>query len=168
MQENMITVKVLLAGMIAAGTAMWGWLGWLFLLWIICMALDYASGTLAAMKRGEWSSGIAREGLWHKGGMILVVLVAVLTDVAISLILRSGVVTFPFDHSTLLTVIALSWYTITELGSALENATRITSRVPKWLSRFLAIAADAVDDVGDHVVSGTDDKVEGDADDKQP
>ena len=152
MEENVITTKILLTGIVAAGTAIWGWLGWLFLLWAFCMALDYISGTLAAMKRGEWSSAIAREGLWHKGGMILVVLVAVLTDVAISLVLRSGIVAFPFDHSTLLTVIALSWYTLTELGSALENATRLTDRVPPWLSRILKIAASTVEDAGEQIV----------------
>ena len=153
MEENVLTAKILLTGLIAAGSAIWGWFGWLVLLWFVCMALDYATGTLAAMKRGEWSSDVAREGLWHKGGMILIVLVAALADLAISLILRSGVVVFPFDYSILLTVLVLSWYTLTELGSMLENATQLTGKAPAWLARFLKIAADTVNQAGDHVVA---------------
>jgi toxin secretion/phage lysis holin len=144
-EENTLTAKVLLAGAVAAGTAIWGWLGWLALLWAASMAMDYLTGTLAAIKAREWSSAAAREGLWHKGGMILVVLIAALTDLAVSLLLRSGVAAFPFDHSVLLTVTALSWYTLTELGSMLENAARLTNRVPPGLRRFLRRSANAVD-----------------------
>lgn len=152
MEDNIFTAKVLLAGAIAAGTAIWGWFGWLVLLWIFCMVMDYVTGTLAAMKKGEWDSQKAREGLWHKGGMILVVLAAALTDGAISLILRSGVANFPFDYSIALTVVALAWYTLTELGSMLENATQLTPHVPKWLTRFLKVAAHAVDEAGEKMV----------------
>ena len=143
--EDLTWTHIVLAGVIAAGTAIWGWFGWLVLLWVVCMAGDYATGTLAALRHHEWSSAAAREGLWHKGGMILVVLIAALTDLAVSLLLRSGVAGFPFDHSVLLTVTALSWYTLTELGSMLENAARLTNRVPPGLRRFLRRSANAVD-----------------------
>ena len=146
------TAKVILTGLLAAGTALWGWFGWLVLLWCASMAIDYATGTLAALRRGEWSSAVAREGLWHKGGMIFVMLVAALTDLVVSLMLRAGVISLPFDHSVLLTVLVLSWYTLTELGSILENTTRLTDRVPWWLSRFLKIASDKLDDAGEHIV----------------
>ena len=149
--EDLTWTHIVLAGVIAAGTAIWGWFGWLVLLWVVCMAGDYATGTLAALRHHEWSSSAAREGLWHKGGMILVVLIAALTDLAVSLLLRSGVAAFPFDHSVLLTVLALSWYTLTELGSALENATRLTDRVPLWLRRVLKLAAETVDGAGEHI-----------------
>lgn len=152
MDDNVFALQIVLAGALAAGTAIWGWFGWLALLWAASMALDYITGTLAAVKAGEWSSATAREGLWHKGGMILVVLVAALTDLVVSLMLRAGVISLPFDHSVLLTVLVLSWYTLTELGSILENATRLTDRVPWWLSRFLKIASDKLDDAGEHIV----------------
>ena len=151
MDDNAFALQIVLAGALAAGTAIWGWFGWLALLWAVSMALDYITGTLAAVKAGEWSSEAAREGLWHKGGMILVVLVAAATDLAVSLLLRSGMFDFPFDHSVVLTVIVMAWYTLTELGSALENATRITDRVPKWLSRVLKIAADAAEKAGEQL-----------------
>lgn len=161
MEENITTAKIMLTGLVAAGTAIWGWFGWLAWLWVGSMALDYLTGSLAAVKAHEWNSAVAREGLWHKGGMILVVLVAALTDIAITLILQSGAIEFPFEHSVLLTSIAMAWYTLTELGSTLENATKITNKVPKWLSKFLKIAADAADKAGDRVAGGKEDDEDG-------
>lgn len=149
MEDNATAVKLALTGAVAAGTALWGWFGWLAVLWASSMAIDYLTGTLAALKAHEWSSATAREGLWHKGGMILVALAAALADLAISLLLSTGIVPFPFSHSIVLTGTVLAWYTLTELGSTLENATRLTNRVPLWLSRFLKIAADAANQVGE-------------------
>ena len=159
MEDNVFTAKLLLTGAIAAGTALWGWLGWLVILWCACMALDYLTGSLAALKRGEWSSAAAREGLWHKAGMILIVCAAALTDFAITLILRAGVAQFPFDYSVLLSVIVLAWYTLTELGSMLENAIELSPRnAPKWLARFLKVAAAKINETGEQIAGGNDDE----------
>ena len=158
MEDNVLAAKVILTGIIAAGSAVWGWFGWLVILWVVCMALDYLTGTLAAMKKGEWSSDRAREGLWHKGGMILIALVAALADLTISLILRSGVVKFPFDYSILLTVLVISWYTLTELGSMLENAVALApNKGPGWLRKLLRVAAETIDETGGKIAGGDDD-----------
>ena len=80
MENKLIAVK---ASMAAACTAVFSFLGWkgiLALGWILVMALDYLSGTAAACKDGEWASGKAREGLWHKFGMIFAVMVAGIAD----------------------------------------------------------------------------------------
>ena len=89
MTERMKAAKAFLAGLAAAGTALWGWFGWLTILWIICMVLDYLSGSMAAMKARDWNSAKAREGLWHKTGMIVAVLAAGLGDIIIGTILRT-------------------------------------------------------------------------------
>lgn len=167
MQDNALTLKLLLTGAIAAGSAAWGWFGWLVVLWCATMAMDYLTGSLAAMKEGRWSSAVAREGLWHKGGMILVVLSAAMTDAALTLIIRSGVVKFPFSGSVLVTIIVLAWYTLTELGSVIENAAKLTDKVPPWLLRFLAIAAKTVDQAGE-ALAGDGKKEEEDDDAQQP
>lgn len=151
------TAKVILTGILAAGTALWGWFGWLVLLWALCMVLDYLSGSAAAMKKGEWSSDRAREGLWHKAGMILAVCVAALADAAIGLILRAGFLELPFDYSVLLSVIVVSWYTLTELGSIAENAVQMGAKVPGWLRRLLKVSAEAVDKTGEKLAGGGDD-----------
>ena len=61
-------IKGILAAILAFLTALWGWLGWAVIIWVACFLLDYISGTAAARKNHEWSSDIAREGLWHKLG----------------------------------------------------------------------------------------------------
>ena len=76
--ENNDNIFLVIKGAIAAVAGMYsaafGVVGCLALVWVACMAVDYISGTAAACKDGEWSSAVAREGIYHKGGMILVVL----------------------------------------------------------------------------------------------
>mgnify|MGYP003100626790 FL=1 len=85
-------------GAIGLWAAMHGWLGWLVVLYAACMMLDCLTGTAQAIKNGEWSSHKARQGLWHKGGSIIMVFVSVLTDILLGLTLNhiSGL-TLPFD-----------------------------------------------------------------------
>ena len=74
--EQINTFKAAFAAVCAALTALWGWLGWLVVAWIACMALDYLTGSAAAMQAGNWSSQAARNGLWHKLGGIVAVLIS--------------------------------------------------------------------------------------------
>ena len=70
-----VSGKAVVAAVCGAFTAAFGWLGWLVVAWAACMALDWVSGSAAAASRGAWSSAAARAGLWHKAGMVVVVLV---------------------------------------------------------------------------------------------
>lgn len=136
----------------AAGvlTGLWGWLGWLVIGWVICMALDYVTGSAAACKAGQWSSAHAREGIWHKAGMIVVVVVAGGADLLIALVLEMlPVIALPVEYPGLVCPIVLVWYIITELGSITENAVRMGAAVPGWLLRLLELSRDAVDAAGD-------------------
>ena len=76
----MVEVKAGITALVGAFTAFWGWMGWLALAWVSLMALDYVTGTAAAAKDGRWSSKSAREGIWHKLGELVVVIVAALGD----------------------------------------------------------------------------------------
>lgn len=112
-----------------------GWKGILVLTWIAAMALDYLSGTFAALKAGEWSSAVARDGLWHKGGMILVVCVAAIADLLLALMCRN--MGLAIRYTGVVLPLVLIWYNFTELGSVLENAVKMGAAVPKWLVKFL-------------------------------
>ena len=70
-----VSGKAVVAAVCGAFTAAFGWLGWLVVAWAACMALDWVSGSAAAASRGAWSSAAARAGIWHKAGMVVVVLV---------------------------------------------------------------------------------------------
>jgi toxin secretion/phage lysis holin len=138
-------IKAALTAVLVFLTALWGWVGWAIIIWITCVVLDYISGTAAARRSGEWSSEIARDGLWHKLGEIFAVLVSALCDIAIGVLLKTASVQLPFDYTTLVTPIVLLWYIITELGSILENAGKLGAPLPKWLKRMLKQYKNALD-----------------------
>ena len=69
-------LKAAITAIFAAMTAFWGWTGWLVIVWLAAMILDYATGSWAALSTGSWDSAVARAGLWHKLGSIVAMLVA--------------------------------------------------------------------------------------------
>lgn len=152
MDKTINQIKAAAAGLLGLLTGLWGWLGWLAVGWIGCMALDYLTGSLAAAKEGEWSSAKAREGVWHKCGMIVVVLVAAGADLLLSLVLDNlPLVTLPFRYAGLVCPVVLVWYIVTELGSIAENGTAMGAPVPKWLVKLLAMSKGAVDSAGEQL-----------------
>ena len=150
MDKTVNQIKAAAAGLLGLLTGLWGWFGWLVVGWIGCMALDYATGSMAAAKDGEWSSAKAREGIWHKCGMIVVVLVAAGADLLLSLVLAHlPMVELPIQYAGLVCPVVLVWYIVTELGSIIENAAAMGAAVPKWLVKLLAMSKDMVDQAGD-------------------
>lgn len=144
-KNNVPWVCGLLTLLIAAGTSLWGWYGWLVVIWCACMALDFITGCIAAAKHREWSSSKARDGLFHKLGMLVALAVAVLLDVLIVLLLKGTGVKLPFHVEVIVSPLVLGWYSLTELGSILENAVRMGAPVPGWLRKMLKISVEAVD-----------------------
>ena len=156
--EHINGIKGTIAAVLGCLTALWGWFGWLVVAWVICMLLDYGTGTAAALRKGEWSSKVARDGLWHKLGEAVAVLVAAILDGVIGLILANvPALTLPFDYTVLLTVLVLVWYIMTELGSLVENAGSLGAPVPAWLRKAIAALESTVDGAGDKLGGGQDD-----------
>lgn len=150
MNENLFAWKAAIVAFFTAMGSFLGWKGIMAIAWVAVMALDYISGTAAACKSGEWSSATARQGLWHKGGMILVVIVAAIAD---------GVMVIICEHLPLgvawpniILPLVLAWYIITELGSILENAVKLGAAVPAWLTKLLKASLKAVDKTGETVM----------------
>lgn len=134
-------IKAFLAAILAFGTALWGWLGWAIITLIICMALDWVTGSWAARRKGEWSSAIARDGLWHKLGEIAALLVAALCDIAIQVVLHSTASEFldGYEYGHYFTMLVAIWYIFTELGSIIENAGELGAPIPGWLRKGVAV-----------------------------
>ncbi|SCJ65609.1 Phage-related holin (Lysis protein) [Anaerotruncus sp. 2789STDY5834896] len=146
MVETINKIKVAITAGIAGLTAVWGWFGWLAVLWIAVMLVDYITGTMVAVKNGAWRSAAARAGLWHKSGMIVAVVAAGGADLVIALIIGNiPSIHLPFEYPALLCTVVMVWYIITELGSIVENAGDLGAPVPKFLRRCLASLADTVD-----------------------
>lgn len=140
-----LAVKAAIVGIFGAFGAAFGWLGWLVLAWVACMVVDYISGSSAAMQAGRWSSSKARGGIWHKAGMIVVVVVAAVADSVLALVVVN-IPGLPIDYTVLLLPMVLVWYILTELGSILENAAAMGSDVPPFLIRILASAKEKVEE----------------------
>ena len=130
-------VKAVIAAACGAFTAAFGWLGWLVVAWAACMVLDWLSGSAAAASRGEWSSAVARAGIWHKAGMVVVVCVAALTDLVLCVAMQN-LPGFDLDVDGVVLPVVLVWYIFTELGSIAENGAAMGAPVPGWLLSLLA------------------------------
>ena len=149
MESKLLEAKVALAAFFSAVAAFLGWQGVMAAVWVGCMAIDYITGTVAAMKNGEWCSSVARQGLWHKGGMIVVVVVSAIAD---------GVMVVIFEHlpigitwTSIILPLVLAWYIVTELGSILENAVKMGAAVPEWLVKLMKIGLKAINDAGEKI-----------------
>ena len=143
-----LAIKTAIVALCGGFTAAFGWLGWVIVAWVACMVIDWISGSAAAAACGEWSSAAARAGIWHKAGMILVVIVAALADCVLAMVVNHlpGI---PVDYSTLVLPMVLAWYIFTELGSIAENATDMGAPVPAWLTKLLAAGKTAVEKAAD-------------------
>lgn len=146
MEDRVKAFKAALSAGVAALTTLWGWFGWLVVAWGACMALDVATGMAAGLKRGEWASEKAREGLFHKAGCVAAVAAAGVLD----LVLRELMTALPegglpFSYTVFLCPVMVSWYLLTEIGSIIENAGIMGAPIPEWLKRAIAVLRDQVD-----------------------
>ena len=143
MDKNVfLTAKAAVTALCAAFSAAFGWLGWLVVAWVACMALDWLTGSGAACARGEWCSATARAGIWHKCGMIAAVIVAALADAVLHVMLQH-LPGMALAAPALVTPVVLVWYIFTELGSVAENAIEMGANVPEPLVRLLKAGRDA-------------------------
>ena len=153
---TLLGIKAAVAAGVAALTAVWGWFGWLVVVWVGLMLSDWLIGSAAAAKDGRWSSAKMRDGAWHKGGMILVVAVSAIADGIIVVI--GDQLPIGFSWPGLLLPLVLAWYIITEFGSILENAVEMGTKVPSWLIKMLKISLKAVNDAGEAAVEQTEEE----------
>ena len=150
--EHINSFKAALTALCAALTALWGWFGWVVVAWIGFMLIDYATGSAAALRAGEWSSKTARDGIWHKLGSVAAVIVAGILDVVIGHLLGNVPgVELPFTYTVLLSPLVVVWYILTEAGSIIENAGALGAPIPAWLSKMIAALEQKVDDTGNSI-----------------
>ena len=156
MIDRLAIIKGAVALFFAAVGELLGWKGIMLLVLALMMCVDYISGTLAAKRTGTWSSQKARDGIFHKGGTLLVLLVAIVLDVLFS----AAVPHLPFVSGTIsnpgifLPLVA-AWYIITEIGSVMENAVLMGAPVPAWFAKAVRATGKIVDKAGEAAAPGT-------------
>ncbi len=146
MEHNVKTFKAALSAAMGVLTALWGWFGWLMVAWVLCMALDIATGMAAALREGKWASKAARDGLWHKAGCVAAVTAAGILDLVVGLLLQSlPAGALPFEYTVLLCPLTTVWYLLTEVGSILENAGAMGAPIPAWLRKAISALRDKLE-----------------------
>lgn len=144
--------KAAITGILAGISAWLGWLGWLTVAFVMCMSVDWITGSAVAVKAGEWNSKTGREGLWHKTGSIIAVIVSALLDVVIGTVINNiPSITLSFSYTVLLCPIVIVWYILTEMGSIIENVGKMGAPVPKFLKRAILLFKGTVDSAGDSI-----------------
>lgn len=145
MNDNLLMTKAALTAFFAALATFLGWRMIMVLVWVCLMTLDYLSGSLAARSRGEWKSSTAREGIFHKVGMVLVVLVSMMADLVMVLVSGNLPGEIPFTWPVVIFPMVTMWYIFTETGSIIENAISMGAKVPQWLPKLLNATLHAID-----------------------
>ena len=148
MNENLVAIKTSLTACLASICMFLGWRVIMLLVWVALMALDYLSGTLAARQNGTWKSSMAREGIGHKAGMILIVVTCAIADFVILMVcnnLPQDVLNFHWP--VVIFPLVTMWYIITEIGSIIENAVEMGAKVPAWLPKLLNATLKTVESV---------------------
>lgn len=150
MENGLMKFKGAVAAFFTVVSAFLGWQGVMLMIWVACMMLDWISGVSCAVKTGTWDSAVAREGAWHKGGMIIVVMVAGLTDLVMLIICEH----LPLDMTwpVLILPVVLAWYILTELGSILENAVKMGAPIPAWLIKLLKVGINVINRKGEELI----------------
>lgn len=114
------------------------------------MAIDYGTGSCAALRGGTWSSAAARDGIWHKLGAVVAVIVAAILDLLIgSILAHFPGLSLPFTYEVFLCPLVVTWYILTECGSIIENAGALGADIPEWLSKAIAALRNTVDEAGE-------------------
>lgn len=150
MEEKLMSLKAAIAAVFSALAAFMGWQGIIAIVWVAFVAADWISGTWVARQLGNWSSATARAGALHKAGMLLVILVSWLLDLAMSIMCTC--VPIGWEWPWLVCPLVLAWYILTEFGSILENVLKLGAAVPPWLVGISKAALKILNATGDHFV----------------
>lgn len=144
--DKAVEIKAAVTAAIAFVTALIGPIGWIVIVWIFAMLLDYLTGSWAALSHGDWDSSVARQGLWHKLGSIVAVLITAMLDISLGVILPQLGIAYDY---IILTPIVCLWYLLTELGSMIENIDKLGAPVPDFLRNMIKKVKGKVDSIGE-------------------
>lgn len=155
MERYLTWIQFFLAGAIAWLSNRLGIL--LPLLALLCgfMTVDYITGMLASKAEAidhpespayGWCSKKGARGILKKVGYISVIAVAISLDYLIMVL--AGHLGIEAGRSVFFGLLTTSWYILNELLSIIENAGRMGANVPEWLSKYIAVLKDKIDNKG--------------------
>lgn len=149
MLENLNSVKSWVSLVGASIASLLGFRGVLFVVLFALMIADYVTGVASAVNRGEWKSSVARKGVSHKLGMIVICAVAGVMDFVIAYIVSCMPDFISLEWGGFMFPLVVIWYIVGELGSIVENAVALGAPVPDWLLKALEAGKTVVDNTAE-------------------
>lgn len=151
-RESAMTIQ---AALTAAGAFLSAKLGILYPVLCIlagAMALDYATGMLAARAEAldhpgdaayGWTSKKGAKGIIKKVGYMAAIAVGMIVDYTLAIASKELGITIPV--TALFGLLVAIWYLLNESLSIIENAGRMGANVPVWLRKYIAVLRDKID-----------------------
>lgn len=151
--ERFNSVKAVVTLSLAGICAKFGWFEIQMLIYVISMGLDFITGSLLAIKDGDWNSKVAKKGIFHKVASVIAVAAALLADWMIANIMKNiPGLALPFTYTVMLCPLVMIWYTLAELGSVIENVGLMGAPIPKFFKKAIAVLKDVTEDAGEKLM----------------
>lgn len=148
--------KSIKAAIVGAFSALTAWLGVLAIpvyLLVGCNIIDYFTGMMASVARGEKiNSDVGIRGITKKVGQWLLVVIGYIVDVMIEY--AGHAISPDFTIPIIVSVCVASWLVFNEVISILENLNTIGVPLPKFLVKIVSFFKKKVEDIGEAAVPG--------------
>lgn len=140
------------------GAWLFNWFGillYVILILIGMMFADYITGMMASKREAidhpddpsyGWNSAKGAIGIFKKVAYMFVILVALAVDYIIRKV--AAEVGLQISFKTIFGLMVAVWYLLNEMLSIIENAGRMGAPVPDWLTRYISVLKNKIDDKG--------------------
>lgn len=157
--EHIKEVKLAITSIFATIFYLIGWQGFLFILLVVALLIDYLTGSLAARKNEVWTSAKASEGRRRKAMTFVALIVALILDSVIWIVGSvNPIFELPFDWPFLFTLVSVIWFILSEIGSTLENLILLDIKLPGFMTKGIQILKAKTEVVGDKLLSENSDE----------
>lgn len=141
-----------------AGTWIFNQIGillYVLLILAVMMCVDYLTGMLASKREAidhpedpayGWNSAKGAKGIIKKVGYLCVILVAMVADYII--LQAAAEMGWQINIKAIFGLMVAIWYLLNELLSIIENAGRMGAPVPEWLTRYISVLKNKIEDNG--------------------
>lgn len=155
MEKGYVVLQGIASAVLAWISAKLGILLPVLVMFMFAMVLDYISGMAASKYEAlehpgdtayGWNSKKGLKGIIKKVGYMMVIGAAMIFDYIISC--AAGQIGIEVKINAMFGLLVTVWYILNELLSIIENVGRMGKPVPDWLSRYIAVLKNNIDEKG--------------------
>ncbi len=135
-----------------------GILGPILLLLILVEVTDYGTGMLSAKYLGKWNSRTGIWGIVKKLLYAIIVVIAMICDWCILEVSNQIGITVPIG--TFFGLLTALWLIFNEIISIMENLSKLETKLPPFLSKFVIKFSEMLEQQGDKLIESIENKEE--------